>query len=52
MVLCGNLCYSDLIDDFGYVYLYDYKDWFGIEVDCYYFGIDSVVDELIGNVML
>ncbi|RLP52895.1 MAG: TonB-dependent siderophore receptor [Ketobacter sp.] len=52
LVLRGNLRYSDLTDDFGYVYLYDHKDRPGTEVDRYYFGTDSAADELIGNVML
>lgn len=44
--------YSDLTDDFGYVYLYDYAGRTGTELDRYYFGTSETAHELIGNAML
>lgn len=50
--LNGTLRYSDLTDDFGYVYLYDYAGRTGTVLDRYYFGSDRSAQELIGNVIL
>lgn len=50
--LRGNLRYSDLTDDFGYIYLYDYAGRTGTSLARYYFGGDSSAKELIGNVIL
>ena len=50
--LRANLRYSDLEDDFGYVYLSDNAARVGSLVDRYYFGTDSTSEELIGNVIL
>lgn len=50
--LQANLRYSDLTDDFGYVYLYDYAGRTGTQLDRYYFGSDSTAQELIGNAIL
>lgn len=51
LTLRGNLRYSDLNDEFGYVYLTDSAGRTGTEVDRDYFGTDSEAQELIGNVM-
>lgn len=50
--LRANLRYSDLSDDFGYVYLYDYAGRTGTTLDRYYFGSESTAKELIGNAIL
>jgi iron complex outermembrane recepter protein len=50
--LRANLRYSDLTDDFGYVYLYDYDGRTGTDIGRYYFGTDSTAKELIGNAIL
>ncbi|MGI3169824.1 TonB-dependent siderophore receptor [Pseudooceanicola sp. C21-150M6] len=50
--LSANLRYSDLTDDFAYVYLSDNAARVGTMVDRYYFGTDSTAEELIGNVIL
>ncbi|MGR3803764.1 TonB-dependent siderophore receptor [Marinibacterium profundimaris] len=52
LTLQANLRYSDLTDDFGYVYLYDYAGRTGDMVDRYYFGTDNTAEELIGNAIL
>lgn len=52
LVLRGNLRYSDLTDDFGYVYLTDSDGRTGTVVDRDYFGTDSEARELIGNAIL
>ncbi|MEC9431889.1 MAG: TonB-dependent siderophore receptor [Pseudomonadota bacterium] len=49
--LRSSLRYSDLEDDFGYVYLFDYAGRPGTVVDRYYFGSDATAQELIGNVI-
>ncbi|MAX54782.1 MAG: TonB-dependent siderophore receptor [Alcanivoracaceae bacterium] len=51
-ILRGNLRYSDLTDNFGYIYLYDYEGRPGTVVDRYNFGTDSQAEELIGNAIL
>lgn len=50
--LNANLRYSDLTDDFAYVYLSDDPARVGTMVDRFYFGTDSTAEELIGNVIL
>jgi iron complex outermembrane receptor protein len=45
----GNLRYSDMSDDFGYVYLSDTTGRVGTVVDRFAFGSDSAAQELIGN---
>ena len=50
--LRANLRYSDLTDDFAYVYLSDNAAREGTLVDRFYFGSDSTAEELIGNVIL
>lgn len=50
LILRGNLRYSDLTDDFGYVYLADNSSTAG--VDRTYFGTNSEARELIGNAIL
>ncbi len=50
--LQSHLRYSDLEDDFGYIYLYDYAGRTGTMLDRFYFGSDSTAEELIGNVVL
>lgn len=50
LILRGNLRYSDLTDDFGYVYLADNSSTAG--VDRAYFGTNSEARELIGNAIL
>ncbi|QCF25380.1 TonB-dependent siderophore receptor [Hydrocarboniclastica marina] len=52
LVLRGNLRYSDLTDDLGYVYITDSSDRTGTLVDRGYIGTDSGAEELIGNAML
>ncbi len=49
-VLRSNLRYSELTDDFGYIYLADNAAT--PETDRAYFGTDSEAEELIGNLML
>jgi len=50
--LTANLRYSDLTDDFRYIYLYDFAGRTGTMLDRYYFGTDSTAQELIGNAIL
>lgn len=50
--LSANLRYSDLTDDFGYVYLSDNAARVGTLVDRFFFGTDSTAEELIGNVIV
>lgn len=50
--LQANLRYSDLTDNFGYIYLYDYAGRTGSVIPRYYFGTDSDAQELIGNAIL
>ena len=52
LTLRGNLRYSDLKDDFGYVYLTDSASRAGTVVDRDYFGSNSEAQELIGNAIL
>lgn len=51
-VLRSNLRYSELTDDFGYVFLSDSASRVGTTVPRYIFGTDSDADQLNGNVML
>lgn len=50
--LSANLRYSDLTDDFAYIYLSDNAARVGTMVDRFYFGTDSTAKELIGNVIV
>src|SRR3546814_19801193 len=50
--LRANARYSDLNDDFGYVYLYDFAGRTGDVLPRYYFGSDQSAQELIGNTIL
>lgn len=50
--LQANLRYSDLTDNFAYIYLYDYAGRVGTILPRYYFGTDSDAQELIGNAIL
>lgn len=50
--MSANLRYSDLTDDFGYVYVNDNAARVGTLVNRDYFGTDSTAKELIGNVIL
>lgn len=50
--LRANLRYSDLEDDFAYVYLFDFAGRTGTTLDRFYFGTDSTAEELIGNAIL
>ncbi|GGE15737.1 ligand-gated channel [Primorskyibacter flagellatus] len=50
--LNANLRYSDLTDNFGYVYVNDSPTRTGTMVPRDYFGSDSTAEELIGNVIL
>lgn len=50
--LTANLRYSDLADDFGYIYLSDSASRVGTELSRFYFGTDSTAEELIGNAIL
>ncbi len=50
--LNANLRYSDLTDDFAYIFLSDNAARVGTTVDRFYFGTDSTAKELIGNVIL
>ncbi|MCA0975053.1 TonB-dependent siderophore receptor [Halomonas denitrificans] len=52
LVLRGNLRYSDLSDDFGYIYLTDSAARTGSIVDRDYFGTDTDAHEVIGNLMV
>ncbi|QDY70651.1 TonB-dependent siderophore receptor [Qingshengfaniella alkalisoli] len=52
LIFRANARYSDLTDDFGYVYLYDFEGRTGTVLDRYYFGTDSSAEELIGNAIL
>lgn len=52
LTLSANLRYSDLTDNFGYVYLSDSDNRVGTEVQRWYFGSDESAEELIGNAML
>jgi len=51
-VLRSNLRYSELSDDFGYVYLSDSAARVGTTIPRYVFGTDSEADQLNGNLML
>jgi len=51
-VLRSNLRYSELTDDFGYVYISDSAARTGTTVDRFAFGTDSEADQLNGNLML
>lgn len=48
--LTSNMRYSELTDDFGYIYLADYAAT--PLTDRAYFGTDSEAEEFIGNLML
>lgn len=50
--LRGNVRYSELSDDFGYVYLSDSASRVGTTIPRYVFGTDSDADQLNGNLML
>ncbi|EKT4471292.1 MULTISPECIES: TonB-dependent siderophore receptor [Pseudomonas putida group] len=50
--LRSNLRYSELTDDFGYVYLSDSASRVGTTIPRYVFGTDSDADQLNGNLML
>ncbi|MFP3329755.1 MULTISPECIES: TonB-dependent siderophore receptor [unclassified Pseudomonas] len=50
--LRSNLRYSELSDDFGYVYLSDSASRVGTTIPRYVFGTDSDADQLNGNLML
>lgn len=52
MKLSGNLRYSHLRDDFGYIYLYDYEGRTGSDISRYYFGTDTDSTQIIGNTIL
>ncbi|WP_198412787.1 TonB-dependent siderophore receptor [Marinobacter maroccanus] len=52
LTLRGNLRYSDLSDDFGYVYLTDFAGRTGTVVERDYFGTNSQARELIGNAIV
>ncbi|MCO7247107.1 TonB-dependent siderophore receptor [Halomonas sp. Mc5H-6] len=52
LTLRGNLRYSDLTDDFGYIYITDSPARVGSVVDRDYFGTDNEAEELIGNAIL
>lgn len=52
LTLRGNLRYSDLTDDFGYIYLTDFAGRAGTVIDRDYFGTHSEAQELIGNAIL
>ncbi|WP_298840798.1 TonB-dependent siderophore receptor [uncultured Salinicola sp.] len=52
LIFRGNVRYSDLTDDYGYVYLTDSAGRVGSEVDRGYIGSDTDAEELIGNAML
>lgn len=49
--LRGNVRYSDLSDDFAYVYLSDNPARTGTVVDRFQFGTDSSAQEVIGNLI-
>ncbi|UAW97190.1 TonB-dependent siderophore receptor [Halopseudomonas nanhaiensis] len=51
LVLRSNLRYSDLTDDFGYVYLSDSAARTGTVIGRDYFGTSSEAQEVIGNIM-
>lgn len=50
--LRANLRYSDLTDNFGYVYLADNAARTGTMVDRFFFGTDSTAEEVIGNAIV
>lgn len=50
--LSGNLRYSKLEDDFGYVYLTDTASRTGSIISRDYFGTDTQSEQLIGNTIL
>lgn len=50
--LSGNLRYSKLSDDFGYVYLTDSKSRTSRVIPRAYFGTDTSSEQFIGNTML
>ncbi len=51
-VVRSNLRYTDLTDDFGYVFLYDTPARVGTTIPRYKFGTDTDADQLNGNLML
>ncbi|MCQ6258313.1 TonB-dependent siderophore receptor [Pseudomonas sp. Q11] len=51
-VLRSNLRYSELTDDFGYVFLSDSPTRTGTTIPRYIFGTDSEAEQLNGNLML
>lgn len=51
-IVRSNLRYSELTDDFGYVYLSDFAGRTGTSVNRYLFGTDSEADQINGNLML
>ncbi|MES3676055.1 TonB-dependent siderophore receptor [Halomonas elongata] len=52
LTLRGNLRYSDLTDDYGYVYITDSVGRTGTMVDRGYIGRDREAQEVIGNAIL
>lgn len=52
LTLRGNLRYSDLTDDYGYVYITDNPARTGTLVDRGYIGRDREAQEVIGNAIL
>lgn len=51
-IVRSNMRYSELTDDFGYVYLSDSASRTGTTVNRFLFGTDSEADQLNGNLML
>lgn len=51
-IVRSNLRYSELTDDFGYVYITDSAARTGTMVDRAHFGTDSEANEVNGNLML
>ncbi|MFK3800088.1 TonB-dependent siderophore receptor [Pseudomonas sp. NPDC088444] len=51
-VLRGNLRYSELTDNYGYVYLSDSASRVGTTIPRYLLGTDSDADQFNGNLML
>lgn len=52
LTLSGNVRYSHLKDDFGYVYITDSAGRVGTVIPRSYFGTDTSSEEVIGNTML
>ncbi|AFJ02147.1 Ferrichrome-iron receptor [Methylophaga frappieri] len=48
----ANMRYSDLTDDFGYIYLYDFAGRTGTDLSRFYFGTDGEAEEFISNAIL